>query len=254
MSDATPDTIRALMTRHGLTQSALAHAIGADQATVSRWLSGERAPSRLLAARLAALDRDTESRVVPADLRRAVLARDEFRCVLCGSEHDLHADHLLPVSLGGETSLENLQTLCAACNTSKGGANRLPPLLRQQVRARGPALDIVPRDLSRYYALLRRESRRICLTVNEALAICDALNGSRMDATSAAFLWAEIADALPDGLAAKWDIDGPALVARLRALTPAQSLAIVDAVERWWRLPEEAGDNEDRLRAVGLIR
>lgn len=110
------------------------------------------------------------------------------------------------------------------------------------------------RDLDRYYTLLARALGMVSLAPNEALAICDALNGSRMDATSAAFLWAEIADALPDGLAAKWDIDGPALVARLRALTPAQSLAIVDAVERWWRLPEEAGDNEDRLRAVGLIR
>lgn len=32
----------------------------------------------------------------------------------------LTADHITPKSLGGETNLENLQVLCAHCNTMKG--------------------------------------------------------------------------------------------------------------------------------------
>ncbi len=33
---------------------------------------------------------------------------------------DLHIDHVVPVSRGGLTEPENLQTLCAPCNLRKG--------------------------------------------------------------------------------------------------------------------------------------
>ena len=56
-----------------------------------------------------------------ASLRQQVFERDEFTCLKCGAtESPLHADHVLPVFHGGETSLGNLQTLCAACNMAKG--------------------------------------------------------------------------------------------------------------------------------------
>ena len=71
---------------------------------------------------------DVDATVVPgvrvepsADLRQQVFERDEFTCLKCGvTDEPLHADHVLPVFHGGETSLGNLQTLCAACNMSKG--------------------------------------------------------------------------------------------------------------------------------------
>lgn len=53
-------------------------------------------------------------------LRQAVYARDGYRCVKCGSPDDLTADHKWPHSRGGSISLENLQTLCKTCNSSKG--------------------------------------------------------------------------------------------------------------------------------------
>jgi len=56
---------------------------------------------------------------IPSDLRRAVFERDGGRCVECGSNFDLQYDHILPHSLGGATSLENLQLLCAPCNREK---------------------------------------------------------------------------------------------------------------------------------------
>jgi predicted restriction endonuclease len=57
---------------------------------------------------------------MPGQLRIAVFERDKYRCVYCGDYHDLCADHIIPESKGGETSIENLQTLCRFCNTSKG--------------------------------------------------------------------------------------------------------------------------------------
>jgi hypothetical protein len=60
------------------------------------------------------------SRHVPSRLRAEVFTRDGGRCLKCGNEVDLHADHIVPVSLGGLTVLENLQTLCARENLGKG--------------------------------------------------------------------------------------------------------------------------------------
>lgn len=63
------------------------------------------------------------SRAIPRGLRFRVLERDG-KCVLCGSGPGkgamLHVDHILPFSLGGLSVLENLQTLCEACNLGKG--------------------------------------------------------------------------------------------------------------------------------------
>lgn len=52
--------------------------------------------------------------------RRAILARDGFRCQYCGSTHHLTIDHIIPRSRGGGTSWENVITSCAVCNVRKG--------------------------------------------------------------------------------------------------------------------------------------
>lgn len=58
-------------------------------------------------------------------LRAQVLIRDNCICRMCGaspskdSSVNLHADHIKPWSKGGETVLENLQTLCEICNVGK---------------------------------------------------------------------------------------------------------------------------------------
>lgn len=54
------------------------------------------------------------------EIRRAVFERDGGTCVECGSNFDLQYDHVIPVALGGATSLENLQLLCGDCNRAKG--------------------------------------------------------------------------------------------------------------------------------------
>lgn len=53
-------------------------------------------------------------------VRRLVFERDGYRCVTCGTSDDLTLDHIVPWSLGGSDTPDNLQTLCRVCNSRKG--------------------------------------------------------------------------------------------------------------------------------------
>jgi hypothetical protein len=69
------------------------------------------------------LERDRSYRdAIPVNLRDAILAADNWRCVYCndGMPSILHIDHVLPMSHGGTTEPGNLVTACAFCNLSKG--------------------------------------------------------------------------------------------------------------------------------------
>lgn len=58
-------------------------------------------------------------------LRFVIMRRDNFKCKKCGrspatdSSIILHVDHQTAWSKGGETVLENLETLCSKCNIGK---------------------------------------------------------------------------------------------------------------------------------------
>ena len=52
-------------------------------------------------------------------LRFFVYDRDRNRCVICGSKYDLEIDHIFPISKGGKSTPDNLQTLCHNCNVLK---------------------------------------------------------------------------------------------------------------------------------------
>ncbi|MFW6116553.1 MAG: pentapeptide repeat-containing protein [bacterium] len=62
------------------------------------------------------------SEVVPANLRQAVLDRDDYICRYCGRRSQtMEVDHVIPVSQGGTSMLHNLVTACRDCNRKKAG-------------------------------------------------------------------------------------------------------------------------------------
>lgn len=52
------------------------------------------------------------------------LSRVDYRlanaCTYCSSAENLTIDHIVPLSRGGEHTIENLTTACWTCNCSKG--------------------------------------------------------------------------------------------------------------------------------------
>lgn len=66
-------------------------------------------------------DEDFEfSRRIPTDVKREVWERDGGKCRNCGSDKNLHFDHIIPFSKGGTSNdVANIQILCAKCNLSK---------------------------------------------------------------------------------------------------------------------------------------
>lgn len=67
-------------------------------------------------------------REISERLRFQILMRDGFTCKKCGRSPikemgvQLHVDHIIPWSKGGETIPDNLETKCEKCNLGKGNA------------------------------------------------------------------------------------------------------------------------------------
>lgn len=71
----------------------------------------------------------TPGEYVNLRLRTEVLERDNYTCQMCGYAAKqtyadgeavrLEADHIIPLKDNGETTVDNLQTLCARCNAGK---------------------------------------------------------------------------------------------------------------------------------------
>jgi hypothetical protein len=60
------------------------------------------------------------SRFIPTSVKLEVWKRDQGRCVVCGSDKNLHYDHIIPYSKGGTSlSSENIQLLCVKHNLAK---------------------------------------------------------------------------------------------------------------------------------------
>lgn len=59
---------------------------------------------------------------IPADVKQLVWNRDGGACCSCGSNEELQFDHIIPVSMGGASTEDNLQILCGPCNRRKGAS------------------------------------------------------------------------------------------------------------------------------------
>ena len=132
----------------------------------------------------------------------------------------------------------------------------LRPELEAEIEARGSNRNhIIHRDLERLYTLYRLALREVKLTLPECWFLVDMLDGSLMDANTAGLLWAEAEDAIAlDGLDTKWQVDGKALVKKLKALSHVQALALVDAAERFWQANTgtATADDEDIKKFFGV--
>lgn len=67
-----------------------------------------------------------QRQLMTPQLRENILSRDHHTCKYCGVSRTaqshllLEVDHILPISKGGITAIDNLQSLCWKCNRSKG--------------------------------------------------------------------------------------------------------------------------------------
>lgn len=70
-------------------------------------------------------DREAKRNALP---QRAIYRDPRYRaltplgpCCECGGWSDMTWDHIIPISMGGTNSWQNLRALCRSCNSSKGG-------------------------------------------------------------------------------------------------------------------------------------
>jgi len=66
--------------------------------------------------------RNAARSAIPDDVKLLVWQRDRGKCVKCGSNIELQYDHIIPFSLGGAGTPENLQILCGRCNRAKSNS------------------------------------------------------------------------------------------------------------------------------------
>jgi len=62
-----------------------------------------------------------KSRIATKSQRLALLLIQDYKCNICGKEleADFQVDHIIPFSLGGTTTIPNLQGVCRSCHHSK---------------------------------------------------------------------------------------------------------------------------------------
>lgn len=114
-----------------------------------------------------------------------------------------------------------------------------------------PSVPEMERDLRRYYALLQRELATVRLLPAEVELLIELGRSLCWDVAALPAGWLDLLDvARVTGLAGRFGVDVTALRARLARLSPAQSLALIDAIERYWA--SSADDHAERLRLVGL--
>lgn len=63
----------------------------------------------------------TSGQRFPSSVRREALEENPSTCVYCRMETNApQVDHAIPLSRGGNATLDNAQTTCPWCNASKG--------------------------------------------------------------------------------------------------------------------------------------
>lgn len=104
-----------------------------------------------------------------------------------------------------------------------------------------------------YYALLKRRRDAFTFSGQEALALATALRGVEASEDLLDVLYAKVDQGLKATRAADvHGVDVPKLVAKVKGLDDLGSVALLDAIDRFWRLRDENQPALDQLREVGL--
>lgn len=108
---ATPEQLLAVVRAHEVSQRAEAETDALLEAGYRRRMADRERQ----ALRRSTMDRPWHKLV------SLVYSRDGRVCAYCGGTEDpFHIDHIIPVSRGGGSGLDNLAVACIACNLSKG--------------------------------------------------------------------------------------------------------------------------------------
>ena len=90
---------------------------------------------------------------IPVNIQRAILELSHNYCEYCilpsnFSTDFFHYEHIIPVSLNGETTLENLARSCGLCNNNKRDkVQHIDPLTQQMEKLYNPRQDIFGRKI-----------------------------------------------------------------------------------------------------------
>jgi len=131
--------------------------------------------------------------------------------------------------------------------------------LKKALLQRGVDVSVVGlRDLKRYYALLKQSLSELSFSINEAGLICDALKDYKLEDNldRVETILPQIHAAIQrNHLDQKWTVNSEILANKLKALSPCQTLALVDAAEQFW-IRRQSSPNEtiqEILLEVGLL-
>jgi len=69
-------------------------------------------------------------------IRRQILQRDGYRCQICGEQKDLSVHHIIPLSMGGDSTTGNLRVLCHTCHQQVHGKRVVRDRTKKRFRIR----------------------------------------------------------------------------------------------------------------------
>lgn len=101
-------------------------------------------------------------KAITKKLRFDVFKRDSFTCQYCGSVPPnvvLEIDHINPVSLGGDNSIDNLITSCFECNRGKA-ANSLSGIPKT-IKQKAQTLKEQEAQITAYNELVKEKASRL---------------------------------------------------------------------------------------------
>lgn len=87
--------------------------------SVIDWIHRNVDKKRMYSFNRKSLERGAGGRL-SADEWKELCNKYDNKCLCCGVGGGLTKDHIVPVTMGGTTDIDNIQPLCKSCNSKKG--------------------------------------------------------------------------------------------------------------------------------------